>query len=90
MSNDGTHKVGALYEAVQLAGVDITGGTYTLTARNDKDVFLTRQDSAPTHDNPGAYVLSGVGSGAKYLLSATEKIYARTGDGSAIIGVIES
>jgi len=90
MSDDGNHEVGPEWEAVELAGTDITDGDFTVTARTNQDVLLTRRSTAPTPDNAGSYILSGKGSGAKYTLSAAEKLYAKTTGRAVLLGVIET
>ncbi len=88
MADDGNFDVGTEWAPIELGGVDITNGEFSITSRGNSEVFLTRRSTPPSFDNNGAYILSGVGSAAKYPLSVTEKLYAKTPQKRAIVGVI--
>tara|TARA_R110000772_G_scaffold2839_1_gene10296 strand:+ start:4400 stop:4672 length:273 start_codon:yes stop_codon:yes gene_type:complete len=88
MSDDAVYEVGPDWAAVEIAATDITNGTFTITSRGGKDVFLARRSAVPSPAAPGAYILSGKGSSATYLLAASDFLYARCEAGTALVGVI--
>lgn len=88
MSDDGNFNVTTAWQAIELQGVDITNGDFTITSRGNAQVFLARRATAPSSADPGAYTLGEENTAAKYTLDATEKLYVRTTRSSAIVGVI--
>ena len=87
--SDGIHDVADSYAPVKDgAGADIINGTYTVLKRTENLVGFIRRDTAPSDSEPSEAHFTRNIDNFKYILSPTEKLYARTSTGVSQIGVI--
>lgn len=89
MSNDDNFKVTTSWRPVEANGSPITNGNYTIFARSNNRVEILKSNSQPSNEMIGAGFLNKKKEKLPYSLSNMENLYVKTGNGTAIIGVME-
>tara|TARA_R110000772_G_scaffold2839_1_gene10294 strand:+ start:3299 stop:3571 length:273 start_codon:yes stop_codon:yes gene_type:complete len=87
MADDGNFNVTAMWAPIELNGVEISDGIFTITSRGNAEVLLMKKSTTPSPAEPGTYTLAALFS-AKYELSTSDRVYAKTTRSSAIVGVV--
>ena len=81
--------VSGTWQAVKLNSIDIQDGIYALFNRGNNHIEVSRSDAAPTGNN-GATTMNTRGDSVKYELTGSQKIFVRTPNTRAEIGVVSA
>jgi len=88
MANDDLFTATTTWQPVQISAADITNGTFTVFNRDREKVELLKSDTLPAQPDKGSTFMKFKQDSIKVTLGATEKLFCRTGAGTAILGVI--
>lgn len=86
--NDGIFKVTGSWQPISLNGDDITNGTFTITSLGGGRVQLLKSDTPPDQSSSAPTILRNVEDSAKYDLSLYQKLYTKSLQGNANIGIV--
>ena len=89
MANDDKFIVTTTWQKIEANGSPITNGVFTVFARVDNRVELLKTDTPPNENEIGASYLRMKRDRLTFNLSNMENLYAKTGHGASLIGVID-
>lgn len=88
MANDEIFVCTAIWQFVQLGGVDIKDGTFTLFNLSKKRVDFKKIDALPQQNDIGSSITDDGKESIKVTLAGADRMAAKAGVGIANIGVI--
>lgn len=88
MTNDDIFIATTTWQAVQLGGSDIAGGTFTLFNIDKKRIDFRKSDTQPLQSVIGTSLVDGGKESIKITLTGADRMFCKAGVGTAKIGVI--
>lgn len=89
MADDGFFTANTNWQAVELDGIDVSAGTFSIFSLSNKRVGFIKSVSVPTDQN-GVSFINDLKDSLPYILATNEKLYCKTDVGTAEFGVMNT